>query len=111
MREEVFVSALEDVELGVVEFGIVVHGAVPFPHEAAHSRAALRRELAVEDDDDALVWAGRDYGRFEEEVLHLLLLVEVQGSLKTQRPNQRLHPTRTGTEDAGSKTHLGPRSP
>lgn len=55
---EVFVSALEDVEFWVVEFGILVHGAVSLPDEAAHSRAALRRELAVEDDDDAFVRAG-----------------------------------------------------
>lgn len=82
MREEVFVSALEDVELGVVEFGILVHGAVSLPDEAAHPRAALRRELAVEDDDDAFLRAGRDDGRFEEEVLHLVLLVEVQSSLR-----------------------------
>lgn len=85
MREEVFVSALEDVELGVVEVGILVGGAVSLPDEAAHSRAALRRELAVEDDDDAFVRAGRDDGRFEEEVLHLVLLVQVQSSLRQQR--------------------------
>lgn len=87
MREEVFVSALEDVELGVVEFGILVHGAVSLPDEAAHPRAALRRELAVEDDDDAFLRAGRDDGRFEEEVLHLVLLVEVQSSLRRQKTN------------------------
>lgn len=85
MREEIFVTALEDVELGVVEFGVVVHSAVPLPDEAAHSRAALRRELAVEDDDHAFVRAGRDDGHFEEEVLHLVLLVQVQASLRPQR--------------------------
>lgn len=41
MREEVLVAALEDVELGVVQYGIVVHGAVLLPDEAAHARAAL----------------------------------------------------------------------
>lgn len=91
MMEEVFVSALEDVEFGVVEFGILVHGAVSLPYEAAHSRAALRRELAVEDDDDAFVRAGRDDGRFEEEILNLVLLVEVQSSLRRHRPTQTLN--------------------
>lgn len=85
MGEEVFVSALEDVELGVVEFGILVHGAVSLPDEPAHSRAALRRELAVEDDNDTFVRAGRDDGHFEEEILHLVLLVQVQTSLRRQR--------------------------
>lgn len=60
MREELFVAALEDVELGVVECGILVDGAVSLPDEAAHSRAALRGELAVEDHDDSLVRAGWD---------------------------------------------------
>lgn len=84
VREEVFVSALEDVELGVVELGVVVEGAVSLPDEAAHSRAALRRELAVEDDDHAFLRAGRDDGGVEEEGLHLLLLVQVQSSLRPQ---------------------------
>lgn len=78
---EVFVSALEDVEFWVVEFGILVHGAVSLPDEAAHSRAALRRELAVEDDDDAFVRAGWEDGCFEEEILHLVFLVQVQSAL------------------------------
>lgn len=80
--EEILVPSFEDVEFGVVEFGILVHGAVALPDEAAHPRAALRRKLAVEDDDDAFVRAGRDDRRFEEEVLHLVLLVEVQSSLE-----------------------------
>lgn len=82
MREEVFVSALEDVEFGVVECRILVHGTVPLPDEATHSRAALRRELAVEDDDDTFVRAGWDDWHFEEEILHLILLVQVQSSLR-----------------------------
>lgn len=81
MGEEFFVSALEDVELGVVKAGVLVHGAVSLPDEAAHARAALRGKLAVEDDEDAFVWAGGDDGSPEEVVLHLLLLVMVQGSL------------------------------
>lgn len=85
VMEEIFVTAPEDVELWVVEFGILVHGAVPLPHKAAHSRAALRRELAVEDDDDAFVRTGWDDGRFEEEVLHLVLLVKVQASLNRKK--------------------------
>lgn len=80
--EELFVAALEDVEFRVVEFRIVVHGAVPLPDEAAHTRAALRRELAVEDDDDAFVFGERDNWRFQQEFLHLVLVVEVQSSLK-----------------------------
>ncbi len=91
MREEVFVSALEDVELGVVEFGILVHSAVSLSDEAAHPRAALRRELAVEDDDDAFVHAGRDDGHFEEEILHLVLLVQVQSALRRQRRTRPLN--------------------
>lgn len=75
MREEVLVAALEDVELGVVKFGILVHGAVLLSDETAHSGAALRGELAVEDDDDSFVWAGWDNRVLEEEVLHLVLLV------------------------------------
>lgn len=75
MREEVLVAALEDVELGVVKFGILVHGAVLLSDETAHSGAALRGELAVEDYDDSLVWAGWDNRVLEEEVLHLVLLV------------------------------------
>lgn len=86
MGEEVLVPALEDVELRVVQDGVLVDGAVSLADEAAHSGAALRRELAVEDDDDALVRAGRDDGRFEEEVLHLVLLVQVQSALRRQRP-------------------------
>ena len=82
MREEVFVSALEDVEFGVEEFGVVVHGAVPLPDEAAHPRAALRGELTVEDDHHSLLWARRDDGGPEEEVLHLDFLVKVQSSLR-----------------------------
>lgn len=75
MREEVLVAALEDVELGVVKFGILVHGAVLLSDETAHSGAAFRGELAVEDDDDSFVWAGWDNRVLEEEVLHLVLLV------------------------------------
>lgn len=88
MREEVFVSALQDVELGVVEVWILVGGAVSLPDEATHSRAALRRELAVEDDDDPFVRAGRDDRRFQEVILHLNLLVEVQSFLDEKRQNQ-----------------------
>lgn len=84
MREEIFVSTLQDVEFGVVEFGILVHGAVPLPDEATHARAALRRELAVEDDDDSLVWASWDDGGLEEVILHLVFLMEVQSSLRWQ---------------------------
>lgn len=83
--EEIFVSPLEDVEFRVVEFGILVHSAVSLPHKAAHSRAALWRELAVEDDDDAFVRTGWDDVHFEEEVLHLVLLVEVQSTLKRKK--------------------------
>ena len=86
---EVFVSALEDVEFWVVEFRILVHGAVSLPDEATHSRAALRRELAVEDDDDAFVRAGWEDGCFEEEILHLVFLVQVQSAL-WQRQTQIL---------------------
>lgn len=81
MGEEVFVSALEDVELGIVEVRILVDGAVSLTDEAAHPRAALRRELAVEDDDHPLLRAGWDHRRLEEEVLHLQLLVQVQRPL------------------------------
>lgn len=82
MVEEVLISVFEDVELGVVQSGILVHGAVSLSNEAAHARAALRRELAVEDDDDAFVRAGRDDGGPEEEVLHLVLQVKVQSALR-----------------------------
>lgn len=85
MMEEILVSPLEDVEFWVVEFGILVHGAVSLPHKAAHSRASLWRELAVEDDDDAFVRTGWDDGRFEEEVLHLIFLVKVQSSLNRKK--------------------------
>lgn len=85
MREELFVSALQDVELGVVEHGVLVHGAVSLPDKAAHPGAALRWELAVEDDDDPLLRAGRRDGGLEEEVLHLILLVQVQSALEMTR--------------------------
>ncbi len=91
MMVEVFVSALQNVELGVVKVGILIHGAVSLPDKAAHSRATLRRELAVEDDDDAFVLAGRDDGRFEQKILHLVLLVQVQGSLRGQRRTQPIN--------------------
>lgn len=80
-REEVLVSPLEDVKFRVVEFGILVQGAVSFPNEAAHPRAALRRELAVEDDDDSLLWAGWDDGGLEEEIFNLVFLVQIQSPL------------------------------
>lgn len=86
MGEEVLVPPLEDVELGVVEFGVVVQGAVPLPDEATHARAALRGELAVEDDDDAFLWRGGDDGGPEEELLHLALQVKVQSPLNGGRP-------------------------
>ena len=84
MREELLVSAFEDVELGVVEIGVLVHGAVSLPDEAAHPRAALRRELAVEDDDDSFLRGGRDDRGLQEEILHVLLLVQVERSLTQQ---------------------------
>lgn len=68
-----------------MEYGVVVHGAVSLPDKAAHPGAALRRELAVEDNDDSFLWAGRDDGGLQEEILHLFLLVQVQGSLRGQR--------------------------
>lgn len=75
--EEVFVSALQDVELRVVEVGILVDGAVSGPDKAAHFGSAFGRELAVEDDDHSLVRAGRDSGGPQEKVLHLVFLVQV----------------------------------
>lgn len=84
MWEEVFVSALEDVQLGVVEFGIYVHFAVLLPDAAAHSRAALRRELAVEDDDNSFFRAGWDDGDVQKKVLHLFFLMQVHCSLRKQ---------------------------
>lgn len=101
MVEEVLVSVFEDVELGVVQYGILVHGAVSLPNEAAHARAALRRELAVEDDDDAFVRAGRDDGGPEEVVLHLVLQVEVESALRRHGhhfrnlPQQHAVPTKS----------------
>lgn len=89
MWEELFVSTLEDVELRVVEFRIDIYVAVSSPDEAADSRATLRWELAVEDDDDVLVWAGWDDGGPEEEVLHLVLLVEIQSPLETTTQQTR----------------------
>lgn len=79
--EEVLVAVLEDVELRIVQLGVVIEGAVPLPHKTAHAGAALRGELAVEDYDDASVRPGWDHGLPEQEVLHLVLLVQVQGSL------------------------------
>lgn len=79
--EELLVSTLQDVELWVVEYGVLVHGPVSLAHEAAHPRAALRRELAVEDDDHAFVYAGWCDGSSEEEILHMVLLVQVKSSL------------------------------
>lgn len=79
--EELLVSTLQDVELRVVESGVLVHGPVSLADEAAHPRAALRRELAVEDDDHAFVYAGWRDGSSEEEILHMVLLVQVKGSL------------------------------
>lgn len=93
--EELLVSVLQDVELGVVESGVLVHGAVSLADEAAHPRAALRGELAVEDDDHALVWAGWDDGGFEEEILHLVLLVQVKSSLMKTENNWTQHQNRT----------------
>lgn len=88
MWEEVFVSTLEDVQLGVVEFGIVVHVAVSLPDEAAHSRTALWWEFAVEDDDNSFFWARWDDGGLEEEVLYLVLLVQVQSPLENNNNNK-----------------------
>lgn len=48
----------------------------------------------MEDHDDASVGPGRDYGLPEQEVLHLVLLVQVQGSLK--ETHTRLRPRVTG---------------
>ena len=64
-----------------MECGVVVHGAVARPDKATHARASLRRELTVEDDEDAFVRAGGDQGGLEEELLHLILLVQIQCSL------------------------------
>lgn len=68
-----------------MEIGIHVDGAVLFPDEAAHSRAALRRELAVEDNDNSLLCGGGDDGGLEEEILHLVFLVQVQSPLRRNR--------------------------
>lgn len=87
MIEEFLVSTLQDVEFRVVQFGILVHGPVSLTDKAAHPRTAFWRELTVEDDDDTFVRAVRDDGRCEEEVLHLVLLVQVQSSLN--RPNTK----------------------
>lgn len=93
-REEVLVPVLEDVELGVVQPGVVVDVAVPLPHKAAHAGPSLRGELAVEDQDDAPVRPGRDHGVPEQDVFHLVLLVQVQGSLRRRGGDrQRLRPT------------------
>lgn len=89
-REEVLVSVLEDVELGVVQPGVVVDVAVPLPHKAAHAGPPLRGELAVEDQDDAPVRPGRDHGVPEQHVFHLLLLVQVQGSLRRRGTDRDL---------------------
>lgn len=99
-REEVLVAILEDVELRIVQFGVVVEGAVPLPYKTAHSWAALRRELTMEDHDDTSVRPGWDNGFPEQEVLHLVLLVQVQGSLMEGRQDRekdkRLRPSVTG---------------
>lgn len=89
MRKEVFVSPLEDVEFGVEEFGVVVHGAISLPDEAAHSRATFWWELAVEDDHDSLFWAWWNNWGLEKEVLHLVFLVQVQSSLAQQTGQSR----------------------
>lgn len=41
MMEEFLVSTLQDVEFGVVQFGILIHGPVSLADKAAHPRTAL----------------------------------------------------------------------
>lgn len=82
-RKEILVAILENIELRVVQLGVVIEGAVSLSYKTAHARATLRGELAVEDNDNASVGLGRDDGLPEQEVFHLVLLVQVQGSLKT----------------------------
>lgn len=107
---ELLVSALQDVELGVVEAGVLVHGAVALAHEAAHARPALRRELAVEDDDHALVRAGRQDGGAQEVVLHVLLLVQVQSPL-VDTGRAAVRTGRRGGLDEGSEPRPAGQAP
>ena len=87
--EEVLVAALEDVELGVVQLGVLVERAVALPHEAAHAGPPLRGELAVEHHQHAALRGEGRQGHAQQEFLHLLLLVEVQRPLEEGRRRRR----------------------
>lgn len=61
----------------------------------SHTRAPLRRKLAVEHDDDTPAVSGHD-GLLQQEVLHLLLHVQVHSTLQEGRVSEcpvagRLH--------------------
>ena len=80
---ELLVAALEEVDVGKVESGVLIACSVDFSKIFEHGWSALDRELAVEDDDLLLE---RRWSRIERRLLRVhvvleqILCVEVLGA-------------------------------
>lgn len=54
LQKELLVSPLQDIQLRVVELGVLIAEPISLSHISAHSRASFRGKLTVEHDNDTL---------------------------------------------------------